>query len=160
MAATIDNIIWYIQDYLEYNVYTVIELINADELIYPVITICNANQISTPEGLNLLKQIFNNSGFNYESINSATINNIKLNKYLTSYLYPYELFYQLPIQDRRNLTLPIEKMFVDGSLNDRNITSNDFKWIFNPYYGNCYQLNLDSSLKTESILNQIELKFN
>jgi hypothetical protein len=51
-------------------------------------------------------------------------------------------------------------MFLDGSLNDRNITSKDFKWIFNPYYGNCYQLNLDSSLKTESILNQIELKFN
>ena len=47
-----------VNDYLEYNVTTVVRSINVDELDFPVITICNRNLASNQKGLEYFKYFF------------------------------------------------------------------------------------------------------
>ena len=52
--------------YFEFNVITTIREINEDELLFPVVTICNKNLYSTPESLKFLKNIGEKSGVEVE----------------------------------------------------------------------------------------------
>ena len=134
-----------IKEFLEYNVTTEVRLVNVNELEYPVITICNKHQISSDYGLNyFLKSLFSRGSY-FDNENNVEILT-KLYHILNFDIYPYQLLYDIPIERRYNFTQSIDEMFYKGTLNNQNITSSDFVWIFNPYYGNCYQLNTDSKL--------------
>ena len=136
-----------ILDYLKYNVTTVTRNINVNEMNLPVVTICEKNRISTVDGLNFLKYLVAKEGYNYETVIKSSINNKSFSNFITDFLYSSELFYELPIMQRRNLTKPIEEMLVSVKLNEIILNKNEFKWIFHPIIGNCYQFNIDSKFK-------------
>ena len=153
-----------IKEYLQFNVTTLVRSIDVDELEYPVITFCNSNQISNQNGLDYLLSILNQTGLidvdldgftNYiESTQYNHFNDIQQN--LGSVL-----FYPIPIEQRENYTATIDETFIGGSLNEQNITVDDFNWIFSEYLGNCYQLNTDSKLKVNTYQeNILKLYFN
>ena len=142
-----------VQEFLDYNVTTVVRSISVDELEYPVITVCNKNVISTQEGFDYFKSLLDDSDVSYEDYLNLLKNGtdgFNLFNYLITQLAPYGLFYQLDFEDRRNLTNPIENMFVQSFLNDEDVSDvTNFEWIFNPRYGNCYQLNTNSQFKAK-----------
>ena len=86
---------------------------------------------------------FNNSDFDLNDDYSKIV----LYHFLNFVYYPYQIFNEIPILNRSAFTQPIDTFFYKGSLNGQNITSSDFEWIFNPYYGNCYKLNTNGKLK-------------
>jgi hypothetical protein len=131
-----------IKEFFEYNVTTKVRLINVNELDYPVITVCDKHQISTDSGLNYFIQNYLN---NFDAKNVEIL--AELYHILNFDIFPYQLLYDVPILKRSNFTQSIENMLYKGTLNNHKITASDFEWIFNPYYGNCYQLNTDSKFK-------------
>ncbi len=151
-----------INEYLEYNVTTEVRSINVDELVFPVITICNANQISNEKGLDYFISILKESGYDFDL--EGLLNHIDSTQY-NHFLdfgdsFPSLNFYRIPIKERINYSSTIDDMFVDGVINDRVIYAEDFNWIFTPYMGNCYQLNTNSDFKVKSYQDNIlELNF-
>ena len=136
-------------DYLNFNVTTEVRLINVDELDFPIITICDGFQYSNKIGFNYLYLKINQSNLTYFKGD----HNHSYFQLITKY-QPYEIYHQIPIELRQNYSPSIQEMFLGASLHgeeDKNeITINDFFWIFNPYFGNCYQLNTDLKLKANS----------
>ena len=146
-----------IKEYLEYNVTTVVRSINVDELDFPIITLCNNNGISNQKGLDYFLSILNISDLETLS-NFFNMTGKDFSDYgeLAS-----ALFYEIPIQNRENYTSTIDEIFLKGFLYDYKITTNDFNWIFNPFIGNCYQLNTDLKFKVKDYRDNIlELHFN
>lgn len=135
-------------DYFKFNVYTEVRLIDNFELNLPVLTICNKNQLSklTNESLDYFNTILNNSMIFNDELN-LSINDIK-NKTLTTYeieiLHERVKSLRLALFDDpsqvKKLTKSIEEMLIN------NTYLNNFEWILNKDYGNCYQINYDSKL--------------
>ena len=142
-----------VNDYLEYNVTTVVRSINVDELDFPVITICNRNLASNQKGLEYFKYFF-------KQINKRNSKDFVSDDFdfIQDY-YAYAYFYEIPIKERQNYSASIGSMLqygyldVDGYLDKQYFYYDDFVWIFNPYYGNCYQINTDSKFKSKRNLN-------
>ena len=71
------------------------------------------------------------------------------------YLFPY--YSKIPMKNREKLTF---KDNIMGYYNDNLINSSDFVWIFNPFYGNCFQLNTYSNWKVQKYNdNSLQLQF-
>ena len=139
-----------IEEYLRYEVTTLVRSINVDEMDFPVITICNVNQISNQKGLDHFLSIWNQYANNYSLENLSDYFNSTKNGFANYYYSASVFFYQIPIRERQNYSVNIKEIFTYGFLNDYNLTSDDFNWIFNPFLGNCYQLNTDAKLKTKA----------
>ena len=104
-------------EYLEFSVTTEVRSINVNEIEFPTITICNSNQVSTEYGLNYYKSVFNKTGIDIDYLyNFDPTTNWYLN--FINRIVPARLFYEIPIIERRNLTLPIEEMIDSVVLDD------------------------------------------
>ena len=151
-----------IVEYLRFEVTTVVRSINEDEMDFPVITFCNVNQISNQNGLDYFLRILNEEyavNYTLETLSNyfESFNHSFYNYDLSS----SQLFYQIPIRERENYSASIKEMFSSGRLNDYQLKSDDFNWIHHPYMGNCYQLNVDSKLKSKAYENNVlELSLN
>ena len=59
---------------------------------------------------------------------------------------PYYYYYKIPVNEREKL-MNKNKDYIKGFYNDEEL--NNLVWIFNPIYGNCFQINTDSNLKVQ-----------
>ena len=138
-----------VKEYLEFNVTTEVRLINVNELEFPVITICDRNMASNDEGVEYLRDLFNATGISFSDFN--------LNRYY-DYItkeYAFKYFYPIPIKDRKRMSANIGQMLRAGVygnaiFDNYQLKENDFEWIFNPYFGNCYRFNTDSKMKSKA----------
>ena len=145
-------------EYLEFSVTTEVRSINVNEIEFPTITICNSNQVSTEYGLNYYKSVFNKTGIDIDYLyNLDPTTNWYLN--FIDRIVPARLFYEIPIIERRNLTLPIEEMIDSVVLDDTIFLAEDFQWIFNPIYGNCYIFNPNGNVKFVKSYKQNEILY-
>ena len=158
VGLTIYCLIKTVTEYLEYSVTTEVRSINVNEIEFPTITICNSNQVSTEYGLNYYKSVFKKIDFD---IDDQFKQDPTTNWYLMSIdnIVPAKYFYEIPIIERRNLTLPIEIMFDSAYLDDTLFTAEDFQWIFNPIYGNCYIFNPNGNVKFVKSYKQNEMLY-
>ena len=144
-----------IKEYLQYEVTTVVRSINVDELDFPVITICNTNQISNQKGLDYFLSICNRSGYNYDLQSLSDYFAATGDGFYTYVNSPSVLFYEIPIKERKYYSATMDQMLMTGGFNDEHITAKDFNWFYHPHMGNCYQLNTDSKLKAKTYQNNV-----
>jgi hypothetical protein len=125
-------------EYYQYDVTTYVRLITVEELEFPTITICNRNQFSTIESLNYIEQ---------------KIENRKEIESISDYDAAEDLFLNISMNESKNLTLSIDKMLISCTFNEKKCGKNDFVWVFNRKYGNCYRFN--SKINESKIVNRL-----
>jgi hypothetical protein len=138
-----------INEYLEFNVTTEVRLINVNELEFPVITICDRNMASNYNGVQYLRNLFNSTGILFDDFNFK-----RYYDYITKE-YAFKYFYPIPIKDRKSLSANISQILSAGVYGNEifdnyQLKEDDFEWIFNPYFGNCYRYNTDSKMKSKA----------
>ena len=145
-----------INEYLKYEVTTVVRLINEEETDFPVITICNKNVLPdhNEEAFNYFISYLDQKNISFDDfVAYKQSNQILYNSDLetvnqwVSYAQPYQYYFKIPINER-------EKLISRGNLfgvnyNGESYNSDNYVWIFNPIYGNCFQINTDSILKVQ-----------
>ena len=147
-----------INEYLQYNVTTVVRIVNVEEMDLPVITFCDKNFVNNQNGLDYYVSILNQIGYAVDL--EGLTNYIDFTgRYLVTY-WPSVFFYQIPIKERINYSKTLNEILYHAFF-DRFINPEEFNWIFHPYLGNCYQLNTDSQFKAEVInFNVLQMSFN
>lgn len=147
-AATAFCVARNLHDYYSFEVVSKIEIVNEKPIEFPAITICNANPFTTLSAQDLLNNI---TVFNYaKNVNTFTSDEIFNN---VSFVYEMGRMYA-----SRNEFQTIDKKRLGNELsipqkyfNNQLLTSSDFTWYFNYFYGNCQQFNANRriiSLKT------------
>ena len=153
-----------INEYLQYDVTTVVRSINEDEMDFPVVTVCSTNKVTNQEGYDYFISYLNEYNITVESYLNQVINGyawIDLNNTCAriplAEPLPFTYYYKIPIKERENL---FQKKTITAYYQNEHIESKDFVWLFNPIYGNCIQINTDSNLKIQKFKeNKLELAF-
>jgi hypothetical protein len=131
-----------IQDYLKYEVITVVRIDKETTSEFPMITICNKNKFLTEKSLSLVKSTFRNLTSNdFDSIfndNSTSFHHL---------LYRYERFrsiMQAASSDYINddlLAYSLDEMMIECRFNTAICEPSDFAIIKSKTHGICYQFN-------------------
>ena len=133
--------------YLSCLVYTTTTLTNEVPTAFPKITICNSNIPTTEYAYEIIKEI------NEElSPNKSIFNQTQMNELPNS--DAYYLFWDIWIifmgkinsrtfsdSERKKLVHSFDDIFLNCIFNGQPCTTSDFKWHWNPFYGNCYVFN-------------------
>ena len=126
-------------EYFRYNVITEVRLLESDKIEFPVITLCNLNKLSTVESIGFLK--------NQSKILKLSMKNIQSK-------IAFQLFQDINLEKRKNLTQSMKNMFQNGyfgEFQNNLINHSDFEWIFNKNYGNCYHFDSEKWLKEQKL---------
>jgi hypothetical protein len=129
-----------IVSYYDYEVVTKINVVYQNPAEFPTITICNIKPIYGDFLKNLLSFYLNTPPQQFEG-----------------YIAFHQLFTQYPImanlynysdEIKKSFGLPIEKFLWDCSFNFKKCSGNDFKWVYNFFFGNCFQFNTNGTEKS------------
>ena len=125
-------------NYFEYEVITTTRTIFETPTLFPKVTICNLNPLTTKFAFQFLKEQVNFedelSNWTFEESSSFTRDsyykalNIAGNKNFSD-------------EKRQNLGHSLDDMLLSCSYNGEECGSRDFMWVFDPMYGNCYVFN-------------------
>jgi hypothetical protein len=111
--------------YLQYNTVTSIETITDMPADFPVITICNLNQLQTNYSFDLIRKYSKSPFENY-------MKNFFINRESTLYNDTY----------KKSLSYSLDESLISCFINGLPTCSSlDFVWSFHPTYGNCYSFN-------------------
>ena len=144
-------LIFGILDYFEGEVVSKIRVYNEETLIYPVVTICNANPFTTKEAENLLSDfimddnlIFKIMDYQESDPNMKTffLNALKVQN--TKNYGMYKAYYLNDLK-KKELGLSMESMLRFCYLNGKWCNASDFSWVFSYTYGNCFQFDSKSN---------------
>ncbi len=91
---------------------------------FPVITICNLNQLQTNNSLDLIQKYSNLKQINL-------IKTFQLMSELSSYNDSF----------KKSVSYPLNESLILCTINTMSCSSSDFVWTFDPIYGNCYSFN-------------------
>jgi hypothetical protein len=129
-----------ILDYLQFNTVTNIETIKDMPADFPIITICNLNQLQTNYSSQIRQKY---SEMNYIFSDLQMIN-----------LYLMNEFSSLNDSFKKSLTYSLKESLISCSINMMPCFSTDFVWRFDPIYGNCYSFNtgFNSSKKSSDVI--------
>jgi hypothetical protein len=134
-------------DYFQYEVISKIQVVNVDELDFPIITICDSNPFTTKHA---------------ESYIDDMLKTFKHYGMTRSVLGSYIFFYTASLNDtfKRSLGFNVKNNFVECSFNLYKCDGL-FEWFYTHMYGNCFHFNSNASLKTsfQGELNGLSLKF-
>jgi hypothetical protein len=134
-----------VQSFFLYEVVAQIRVIPNKPMSLPVITICNSNLFPTEFGYNFANELLSNSSIT--DINSLNIgvDNLNLKAVFLSY---YILSNGVPYTDelKQKIGYSKEEFIVDCIFDGQDCFDN-LKWIYLVNYGNCFQLNLNSTSK-------------
>ena len=150
-----------IQDYLKYEVKTVVRSIDVDEMNFPVVTVCNTNKVTTKKGYDYFLFFLNKYNITLNEyldyMNGNNDNSLAQKIYfLLQYYYPFIYYYKFEMNQREEL---FDKQSIRAYYGSQQAIINNYNWIFNPIYGNCLQINSDSNLKIQKY-NQNNLNLN
>jgi hypothetical protein len=148
-------IIGSILSFLSFEVVTTTRTIYETPTLFPKITICNRNRFQTEFTLEFLKELNkkinpNASLFNIEQMlnfNSSFKTDLmekvitKANGIIKNDFTDYQ---------RKQLGLDINDILMSCKFDANLCSPRDFKWVYDSYYGNCYEFNWDN-IKSSSV---------
>ena len=115
-------------DFLDYNVVTSIETFREIPSTLPAITICNLNQYQNNNSFEFVEnrsKLYKSFGFQNFEIDFFILNEIiTLNETL-----------------KRSFSYSLDEALIKCTINNIECDSSQFKWIFHPALGNCFQFN-------------------
>jgi len=120
-----------IVDYLEFEVVTKIRIHVGKEIIFPLITLCDANPFTSRKSSNLLKSLQDDS----ES-NSPSNNHNKWTEYTS---YAMNKAFSLSDEQKQELGFSLNQSLKSCLFYDMPCMASDFTWKFSYRYGNCFQ---------------------
>ena len=132
-------------NYLEYEVTTKIRKIHESPTIFPTVTICNKNKMTTDFGIDTIKKTIN--FYKYPDLfNLTVLTNMTLEeRYRDSdnaIFRAGNAVTDFSVEDKKKLGHLIDDFLIECKFDDVfcNV-SKDFVWFFDNIYGNCYKYN-------------------
>jgi len=143
-------------DFLEFDVVSKIRVYNEQTLVYPVVTLCDANVFTTKEA----GEIFEKIQFDFENIwnildpkntlqNQSIQNSISRNFY--ALLYGFSKAFEMNDEQKKKLGFSLDQSLKACSFNAENCDASNFSWFFDNMYGNCFQFNTGEKLKSTQL---------
>ena len=137
--------------YFQYNVVSSISVINERPSLFPVVTICNSNPFTTKEAENLIRNLsidnfeknLENVGY-YEFLSYRNDLNELTKQYVNAPNYEEE--------NKKSLGFNLSQIINSCYFNQEKCNwTNEFHWVFNYEYGNCYQFNSGLSMPNKPV---------
>jgi hypothetical protein len=133
-SICLNLIITAILSFLKYKTVTNIETITEIPARFPIITICNLNQLQTNNTFDFIQRYSN-----------LTQNNLVKTFQLMSELSSYNDTF------KKSVSYPFNESLLSCMINTNNCSPSDFEWSFDPIYGNCYSFNTGFNSSGNSI---------
>jgi hypothetical protein len=133
--------------YLRYPVYTTTTLENEVPTVFPKITICNSNILTTEYAFEMIKEINRELSPNISIFNQTQMSHLTW-KNASEIFWSVLTAFQVRVNsvafsdvERRKLVHSFEDVLIQCTFNGQSCSTNDFIWKWNPIYGNCYVFN-------------------
>jgi hypothetical protein len=134
-----------IVSYLSFGVTTTLRTSYETPALFPKITICNTNPFTTRYAAEFLRQLNREFYPDFDVFNSEQMSQL-------TYKEKYGLIGKLKLMavykmnglnetEKRKLAHPLEEILFSCSFNFLHCEANDFTWVFDPWYGNCWIYN-------------------
>ena len=138
--------IWMIQqsvsDFLSYDTVSKIEVINEASPVFPSVSICNVNPLTTTDAQNLVGDVLSNIGYKL----SGPVKNRDYYLYLLDWANKIALLWAANPDYGDDKRKQLGKFtIIDCHFNEINCSINDFEWFFHNELGNCYRFNTNGS---------------
>ena len=136
-------------NYLDYEIVTTITVKSEIPSKMPTVILCNSNGLSSNVGINFASKVFasygitkSNNYLHYQKNEFARQLNNKGNILTTrTMVMTAARNPQLTDAFRQSLGLSIKDMLISCTFNSIECKADDFTWIYDTYYGNCYKFN-------------------
>jgi hypothetical protein len=132
--------------YLDYGVNTITKTVHETHASFPKVTFCNINQFTSKYAYEFL----------HASINESLLESSDhYSKALKAFLVKYSVQSMIKNESLiRLLSQDLDEVLLSCSFNYKNCDASDFKWVYDPYYGNCFSFNSgkESNQNKESTL--------
>ena len=132
--------------YFDYGVTSTVRTIYETPAVFPKVTICNVNQMTTQYGYEFLKNITNNT-FESFPINSSTHDDVV--RIFTTQVKSFSLINNLTDDAKKSLGQKLEDSLLSCQFNLVQCYPENFSWYFDAIYGNCYSFNSGFNSKGE-----------
>ena len=136
-----------IMTYLSFSVSTSSKTIIENPTDFPQITICNNNQFCTLKAIEFLKQINRQVQPDLDIFNQTQLSQMSFESKEKTIRFVYNaavarmLSKNFSEEQRQSLGHSLDEILFDCKFNNQKCTSNDFKWKFDRFYGNCFVFN-------------------
>ena len=131
--------------FFDYGVTTTVRIQNEIPALFPKITICNRNGLNTYTGYELLSFIasyYNQSSSNMDTDSTEFRNSV----------YEMALINMNNYSNKKKLGYELKEILIKCTFSYRNCGPDQFEYIYNSIYGNCYSFNTGKNSSTgESI---------
>jgi hypothetical protein len=134
-----------IVSYLSFGVTTTLRTSYETPALFPKITICNTNPFTTRYAAEFLRQLNREFYPDFDVFNSEQMSQLTYKeKYGLIGKFKLMAVYKmngLNETEKRKLAHPLEEILFSCSFNFLHCEANDFTWVFDPWYGNCWIYN-------------------
>jgi len=131
--------------YFSFGVNTTTRTLYETPALFPKVTICNVNPFTTQYSMEFIKKVNKELYPNIDIFNENQMNqlNFTYKSVLINVIYRQAKakMNKLNETEKRKLSHSLDDIMSDCSFNIQPCSANDFKWFFEPFYGNCWIFN-------------------
>ena len=133
--------------YLSFPVYTTTTIVHEMPTVFPKITICNAMPALTEYAFELIKEINNDYSPDISIFNQSQMNDLSYSEANDLFWGVWNIFLALISSgtfsdaSRQKLAHSLDDVLQTCMFNGQHCSGTDFKWQWDPFYGNCYVFN-------------------
>ena len=144
-ACTFCFLIFGLLDFFEFEVISKIRVFNEHSLLYPTVTICDANPLTTKEAENLITDAnIQTIDFINRKDKNYSITETIYNMYSFT-IYGMKRAFDLDDKGKQSLGFSIQSILHLCTFNGKTCDASDFHWVFSYAHGNCFQYNSESN---------------
>ena len=126
-----------IREYLHYPVTTTVRVYSEQKSIFPTVSICQLNPLSTDYVVSLLQEA------KIDPWLLMRRSQIEATFYIQTYLQKNK---NISFSDEQKQKLSdFDQRLISCSFDSQPCNASDFQWIWDPYYGSCHRFNSDAS---------------
>jgi hypothetical protein len=125
-----------ISEFLEFKVSTLYRFYEERESEFPSITICNVNKFTTKEGADYLKKFYNVTSLDQLSKEKMNFQDTQS-----------EIINHLSDEKKKKFGYNFKQMIISCEINHLPCKEDQFSWLYQRGYGNCFQFNNKQHIK-------------
>jgi hypothetical protein len=138
-------IIELVMSYLSFGVTTASRTLYETPALFPKVTICNVNPLTTEYAVEFLRTINQEYDQSVDIFDENQTNqlNVSFKSELIINVYYRAIFKMNSLNEteKRKFSRPLEDLIQNCYFNAQPCSASDFAWYFDPFYGNCWMFN-------------------